>query len=126
MSRARHLRRGARGEWVARMYLRFHGYRICDRNARFGHQELDIVAIERRTNILVFVEVKTRRQGQLTAPRESVTYQKRAHLRLAARLYIQSKHLEEYRARFDVIEVEMPRGKVKHFPDAFGEKESWN
>jgi len=54
-----HLRRGARGEKLARRFLRSHGYKILYRNFRAcGGGEIDIVC--RDGDTLVFVEVKTR------------------------------------------------------------------
>ena len=35
---------GARGERLARLYLRLHGYRILQRNYRVAHKEIDIIA----------------------------------------------------------------------------------
>ena len=48
---------GRWGERLAAWYLFFHGCRILDRNWRYGPYEIDIVARERRTGVLVFVLV---------------------------------------------------------------------
>ncbi|MBI3282497.1 YraN family protein [Candidatus Curtissbacteria bacterium] len=49
---------GKHGEDIAARYLLKHGYKIIDRNFRIRGGEIDIVAIEKNT--LVVVEVKTR------------------------------------------------------------------
>ncbi|MEO6462156.1 MAG: YraN family protein [Candidatus Eisenbacteria bacterium] len=51
-------RAGALGEDVAALLLASRGYRILARNARFGRQEIDLVA--ERGRLLVAVEVKWR------------------------------------------------------------------
>lgn len=48
---------GARGERLARLYLRLHGYRILQRNYRVAHKEIDIIA--KKGSTVAFVEVKT-------------------------------------------------------------------
>ena len=59
-------RNGAWGEDVAAGYLRSHGFEIIDRNSRphakDGRLEIDIVAWERSTDTMVFVEVKQHRR----------------------------------------------------------------
>ena len=46
------------GEEIACQMMRKKGFRIAETNWRFGHLEMDIIAINRRK--IVFVEVKTR------------------------------------------------------------------
>ncbi|MEZ4156671.1 MAG: YraN family protein [Candidatus Paceibacterota bacterium] len=47
------------GEDIAAGYLEHSGYRILFRNLRIGRDELDIVALEKKTKLICFVEVKT-------------------------------------------------------------------
>jgi putative endonuclease len=51
-------RRGRRGEWLAALWLRLHGWRILGRRCRTPVGEVDIVA--RRLGVVAFVEVKAR------------------------------------------------------------------
>jgi putative endonuclease len=51
---------GLRGEQLAAEHLRRLGYDVLARNVRTRHGEIDIIA--RDGSVLVFVEVKTRRQ----------------------------------------------------------------
>ncbi|MEK7520869.1 MAG: YraN family protein [Patescibacteria group bacterium] len=50
---------GQLGEEAACRYLTDRGYRIIDRNFKRPWGELDIIAIEPKTKILAFIEVKT-------------------------------------------------------------------
>ena len=62
---------GRWGERLAAWYLFFHGCRILERNYRYGRWEIDIVARERRTGTLLFVEVKTRANTSFGRPVDS-------------------------------------------------------
>ena len=65
--------RGAWGESVATEYLRRGGFEIIDRNSRpverDGRLEIDIVAWERRSDTMVFVEVKQHARVETCARR---------------------------------------------------------
>src|SRR5207249_11532982 len=66
-----HLRRGARGERLARRFLRSHGYKILYRNFRACcGGEMDIVC--RDDDTVGFVEVKTRSDEVFGLPIEAV------------------------------------------------------
>ena len=54
-----HIQRGRRGEEEAAGFLLGKGYSILERNWRYGHREIDIIAADR--GMIVFVEVKYRR-----------------------------------------------------------------
>ena len=49
---------GRAGEEAAARYLTFHDYRLLDRNWRFEHAEIDLIA--EAFGLLIIVEVKTR------------------------------------------------------------------
>ncbi len=77
---------GRAGEMRAVRYLQQAGYAILDRNWRSADGELDIVASEGRT--LVIVEVKTRRTALYGHPFEAVDEKKRARLWRLARAWM--------------------------------------
>lgn len=58
-SRAEREAQGRRGEWLAAWYLRLTGWRILAQRVKTPRGEVDIVA--QRGNLVVFVEVKWRR-----------------------------------------------------------------
>lgn len=108
-----------RGEWLAALWLRLHGFVIEARNWRGGSGEIDIVA--RRRHQWVFVEVKTRGGGDRFSPEEAVDRRKREQVVRLARAYAASRRLGDVPCRFDVIAVRwsgwLPR--LRHYRDAF-------
>ncbi len=95
---------GLFSEFVARMYLRLHGFRIVanryitGRNT--GRAEIDIIA--RRGNLIIFVEVKNR--PTTDAAWDAITATQMVRLRRAAENYI-TRYKWDGDARFDVIIV---------------------
>lgn len=98
---APHLLTGAHGEDAAAEYLTTHGYKILDRNWQCQHVELDIVA--QQDDMIVFVEVKTRTAGGLSAPYEALTHKKQERLQHAATLWLQAHKAWQSPCRFDLI-----------------------
>lgn len=107
-----------RGEWgedVAVEFLRRGGYEIVDRNARpvegDRRLEIDIVAYDRLTDTMVFVEVKEHAASSPHARRlAGVDRRKRLLLRRACNSW---RRVNGWRGayRFDVIEVYGSPGK---------------
>lgn len=112
-------RTGDYGEQLALLYLEARGYRLLEKNWRYGRKELDLVLQEGVT--IVFVEVKTRATDVYGTPAEAVTAQKRRNLLLAAQAYLQHNGLLDVPARFDVVEVLLPRREIRQIKNAFGE-----
>ena len=100
---AQHNITGQQGENLAAQYLINKGYRIVARNwHNRGRKELDIVAEDGHT--LVFVEVKTRRDGSLSSSLGAVTPAKMYRLSLAANSFIRC-HQVTMNVRFDIIGI---------------------
>ncbi len=116
MARAHDL--GRRGEELAAAYLRSRGWRILDRNWRFHHKELDLVA--ERAGVIAFVEVKAR-TGTGAHPLEAITAAKRRELGVAARGWIARRGRAGASYRFDAVTVTRRAGRVRleHVPDAW-------
>ena len=110
---------GRWGERLAAWYLFFHGCRILERNWRCGRYEIDIVARERRTGTLLFVEVKTRSSTAFGRPVDAVTPRKQLFLTRAAQGYLTSHGTPDAITRFDVIEVYTHPLRIVHLPGAF-------
>ncbi len=95
---------GLYSEFLARMYLRFHGYHILKNRYVTGKNtnraEIDIIA--KRKNTIVFVEVKARQT--ISAAWDAITPKQSARLRRAAETYLINKRWMGD-ARFDVIVV---------------------
>ena len=94
---------GKLGEDLACEELQRRGYRIVDRRFRTRCGELDIIA--RDGNVIVFVEVKARTDGNFGDPSESITWRKRRRLAQMAASYLSRKQLGEAPCRFDVVAV---------------------
>ena len=95
---------GIYSEFLARMYLRFHGYRILKSRYITGKNtnraEIDIIA--KRKNTIVFIEVKCRKD--ISAAWDAITPMQAHRLRRAAETYLIQNHWMGD-ARFDVIIV---------------------
>lgn len=113
---------GARGEELAARYLAARGYVVRERNVRLCGGEIDIVAED--GPVLVFVEVKTRRDHRLGGPLESVDPRKQQKLLSLARAYLYVRGLGDVPCRFDVVGITWPwAGEspvIEHVRDAFG------
>lgn len=98
---------GLMAEWRARWFLRLRGFRILESRyitgRHTGRAEIDIIA--RRGNLIVFVEVKCRRD--IPTAFDAITPHQAVRLRRAAQTYIIQKRWTGD-ARFDVIIV-LPR-----------------
>ena len=95
---------GARGEDQAAQVLIDAGYRILDRNWRISDGEIDIVA-EDRDGLIIFVEVKTRRNQAFGHPLEAITHAKAGRLRRLALAWLISHKLWSAQFRIDAIAI---------------------
>jgi putative endonuclease len=99
---------GSEGERRAALALSKAGYEIVERNARVGHDEIDIVT--RNGDAWVFVEVKTRRGEGYGAPDEAVTPRKQEKLLRAAQAWLEAHEILDPEWRFDVVTVRFRDG----------------
>ena len=95
---------GRRGERAAEKYLRRFGYRIVKRNFRAAGAEIDLVAMD--GDVLVFVEVKTRRGLDAGAPEEAVDERKQKQIRRAAEIFATRYREDEIEMRFDIVAID--------------------
>lgn len=104
---------GKAGESIAAEYLENTGYKILRRNYAVRGGEIDIIALD--GNVIVFVEVKTRKSDFFGKASEAVTDKKIYHMTLCAERYIfENPAYDGIPARFDVIEVYTQNGKIEH------------
>ena len=94
---------GKKGEEVALRFLKKRGYRIIEKNYVCKLGEMDIIAKEKDT--LVFIEVKTRTSTAFGPPQLAVNLSKQRQLSKVALNYLKEKHLEDVKARFDVVAI---------------------
>ncbi len=103
---------GILGEKLARRFVESRGYRVIETNYRCPQGEIDIVATLHE--VLVFIEVRTKKSLSFGSPEESITPAKREHLRAAAENYRHEKNRRNSPWRIDVVALELdPRGKAR-------------
>lgn len=110
---------GHKGEDMAAEYLQAQGYCILDRNwANKGRKELDIIAT--KDDMIIFVEVKTRRLGSVSTPVSAVDGRKQHRICLAADSYLKTFRID-LRCRFDIICIiyNDKASRIEHIEDAF-------
>jgi|SRR5208283_733188 len=109
---------GQEGEDIAADYLKGKGYKILHRNYRTPLGEADIIVSD--NDILVFVEVKTRKGTSFGEPFEAVDFRKQGKIRKIA-LYYLKLHNFEKQVRFDVVSIVCSNGNpdIKHIIEAF-------
>ena len=73
-----------------------------ERDWKSGHRDIDIIATNGQ--VMVFVEVKARRNRIFGEPEDAVDYRKMQNLRAAINHYINYKNVRQ-EIRFDVITV---------------------
>jgi putative endonuclease len=110
---------GHRGEELAVSKLKELKYRILERNYRCALGEIDIIAREKE--VLVFVEVKTRRSQKFGHPADALHEDKQRKLSKVALTYLNQKKLSDIPARFDVVVVEFfsPSPQITLIRNAF-------
>ena len=99
---AAHNDTGKWGEDLAVAYLEKKGYTIVERDWKSGRRDIDIIALD--DDVVVFVEVKTRRNRLFGDPEESVDYHKLQNLQQAISHYVKFKHIRQ-EIRFDIISI---------------------
>jgi putative endonuclease len=113
-------RLGERGENAAADFLERNGMRVVERNWRCPAGEIDIVALDEDS--VVLVEVKTRRTVKKGTPEEAITPAKRRRYAKLASAYLQSAGLSGTALRFDVITLLVlaeNRALLRHHRAAF-------
>jgi putative endonuclease len=104
MAKESKLELGKRGEQVAVTYLEAEGMKVIERNWRCRHGEIDIIAEEGTT--LVVVEVKTRSGRSHGTALEAVNPVKLARLRMLAAKWLSGQPRTFASVRVDVIALE--------------------
>lgn len=115
---AQHNDFGKEGEELALRYLHANGYQVLERNYRYQHAEIDLIA--QKGKLIVFVEVKARSSTAFGNPEEFVSFTKVRLLKRVAEHYIFARDWQ-HDVRFDIIAIVRTGGemKVKHIEDAF-------
>ena len=94
---------GRLGENASASFLRTNGYKILDRNVKFGIGEIDIIAT--KGSILYILEVKTRKSIISGDPYEAVDKRKAHKLILMGEKYSLQKKINSPKLSLGVIAV---------------------
>jgi putative endonuclease len=111
---------GQSGEDLAAEFLSKNGYAILTRNYRCRYGEIDIIAKFR--DVLVFIEVKTRKGEAYGSPAAAVTHRKQRQISKTAQYYLNERNLFDAPARFDVVSIAIApdqRIRIEILPNAF-------
>jgi len=116
---------GSFGEDEATIYLQNSHYQIIQRNYQRKWGEIDIIAKDKETKELVFIEVKTRQlnYSNSLSPEEALTSKKVRRLKRAFLSYLNRYNLEDKPWRFDFIAIEIDnfgnKPEIRHYKDIF-------
>lgn len=115
---------GRIGEELVARWLKSKGYIIVRQNFRSDYGEIDIVAENPKT--IAFVEVKTRKENSLTAPKDAVDLSKQRKLAITAKSFLQKANMYDMPYRFDIAEVTyvtgddgLPKYSLNYIKNAF-------
>ena len=112
---------GFRSERAAARFLRKRGYRIIAANTADAQGEIDLLALDGRT--LVVVEVRSSESADVETLAASVNVPKQRRLSEATLRYLKRRNLlGRIGVRFDVLAIRWPPGQAPtfwHIPHAF-------
>lgn len=115
---------GVRGEQAAARMLRRKGLVVVAHSESDRGGEIDLIAIDRRKQVIVFVEVKTLATTKPGHPADRVDEAKQARITRAALRYLKRQRMLNVRSRFDVVAVwwagntPQPQ-RIEHYESAF-------
>ena len=114
---------GSEGEKKAILFLKKQGFRILKTNYMSKVGEIDIIAT--RTDLIAFIEVKTRQTDEYGHPEEAVNRKKMRRIIRAAKYYLIENNLyDKIDVRFDVLSLQRKKSsfEIEYFENAFREE----
>ncbi|OYP35754.1 YraN family protein [Rhodopirellula sp. MGV] len=124
---------GLRGEQAAARLLRKKGLVIVAANESDRAGEIDLIAADRKSRSIIFVEVKTLQTTKPGHPAERVDENKQRRITQAALRFLKRRRLLGTRCRFDVVAIWWPNpegqpDRIDHYEAAFeaiGDHQLW-
>jgi len=115
---------GKQGEDMACRYLQERGYKILTRNFRCKQGEIDIISLDKNSDELVFIEVKTRTSKKYGMPVDAVNEVKQKHIYRSAEYYVYRNRIKNTAIRLDIIEIRVYESRfyINHIKQAFERK----
>ncbi|MBQ7880811.1 MAG: YraN family protein [Clostridia bacterium] len=108
---------GKKYENMAIHYLKKKKYKILARNFLCPAGEIDIIAYDKETKYIVFVEVKYRATQLFGRPLEAITPEKARKIKITSQVYLKLKGWLERNFRYDAIEI--IDDELRHIVNAF-------
>ncbi|MBR4304150.1 MAG: YraN family protein [Clostridia bacterium] len=108
---------GYDGEIYAAHYLKRKRYKLVDARFRSRFGEIDLIFRHRK--VIVFVEVKLRKNKDFSEAFEAVTYTKQQKIIKTAQHWLQLNKCD-LQPRFDIVEIYTDLGEINHIENAFG------
>lgn len=114
---------GRTGESIVARELESNGYTVIERNFRCKRGEVDIIAIDAET--LVVIEVKTWSTNRIDGLEYAMSSKKQASIIRTTRQFIREHpEFRSYDVRFDVVFLVPGTGEFTHLKHAFTEMNS--
>jgi len=112
------IKKGKEGEALAADFLIEKGFEIIARNYRNKRSEIDLII--KKSNWLIFVEVKMRSSDAYGYPEDFVDYKKAKNIIDGAEQYTYDQNWQG-NVRYDIISIRDQYGKkeILHIEDAF-------
>ena len=114
---------GNSGEEIAKKYLEKKGLNYITKNYRFHKKEIDLIFEDRKDNILIFIEVKTRRSKTYGNPEDSISALKRRNFKTAVNGFIlENPAYRNFSLRIDTIGIFIEGEKepeINHIENSF-------
>ena len=108
---------GEKYENMAIHYLKKQKYKILARNFSCPAGEIDIIAYDKVSNYIIFVEIKYRATNAFGRPLEAVTNEKQRKIHITSQVYLKLKGWLSRSYRFDAIEI--IDDELRHIINAF-------
>ncbi len=121
---------GLRGEQAAAQLLRRKGLLVVAHSESDRCGEIDLIAVDRRKQTIVFVEVKTLATTKPGHPADRIDRRKQQKITRTALRYLKRKRLLGTATRFDVVAVWWPSEhpvptRIEHYESAFEATDSY-
>ena len=109
---------GFKYENVAKEYLILQGLVFVESNFYTKFGEIDLIFFEKSSQMLVFVEVKYRRNDFFGSAIEMVTQEKQNRILVSSQAYLLKKNWDK-NVRYDIIGVSKGSGNIEWLKNAF-------
>jgi putative endonuclease len=112
---------GRWGEKRCEGFLRKKGFKKLTRNFSCRGGEIDLIMVD-SDGVVVFVEVKTRADEELTPAESAITATKKARMSRAASYFLATHNIKIRPFRFDVVAIVLGRKgrpQIRHYENAF-------